>query len=198
MPRGEKGDEPWNYIYLGVADQASHRRALPRAHDPRRARLPRHPQQRPLHRRRRSRQPPAQHRAGAAALEPGQRRAPRSGSRLPGRFPSCSSISSSSTEADLYKLDGPLSMTHLAPLVANDAFAKLKDRVFQPARDPALPPHADIFEAMRRAGCSAASSLREFRPGRRADRKRRGAIRRCSRSRSRSTGRAAIRRSSRR
>ncbi|HEX3818585.1 MAG TPA: polyphosphate kinase 1, partial [Chthoniobacterales bacterium] len=53
-------------------------------------------------------------------------------------------------EADLYKLDGPLSMTHLAPLVANDAFAKLKDRVFQPARDPALPPHADIFEAMRK------------------------------------------------
>ena len=41
-------------------------------------------------------------------------------------------------------------MTHLAPLVANDAFAKLKDRVFQPARDPALPPHADIFEAMRK------------------------------------------------
>ena len=54
------------------------------------------------------------------------------------------------TEADLYKLDGPLSMTHLAPLVANDAFAKLKDRVFQPARDPVLPPHADIFEAMRK------------------------------------------------
>ncbi|MEO5717723.1 MAG: polyphosphate kinase 1 [Chthoniobacterales bacterium] len=54
------------------------------------------------------------------------------------------------TEADLYQLDGPLSMTHLAPLVANDAFAKLKDRVFQPARDPILPPHADIFEAMRK------------------------------------------------
>jgi polyphosphate kinase len=54
------------------------------------------------------------------------------------------------SEADLYKLEGPLSMTHLAPLVANDAFAKLKDRVFQPARDPALPPHADIFEAMRK------------------------------------------------
>ncbi len=53
-------------------------------------------------------------------------------------------------EADLYQLDGPLSMTHLAPLVANDAFAKLKDRVFQPARDPVLPPHADIFEAMRK------------------------------------------------
>jgi polyphosphate kinase len=54
------------------------------------------------------------------------------------------------TEADLYKLDGPFSMTHLAPLVANDAFAHLKDRVFQPARDPALPPHGDIFEAMRK------------------------------------------------
>ena len=54
------------------------------------------------------------------------------------------------SEPDLYKVDGPLSMTHLAPLVANDAFAKLKDRIFQPTRDPALPPHADIFEAMRK------------------------------------------------
>jgi len=54
------------------------------------------------------------------------------------------------TKADLYKVDGPLSMTHLAPLIANDAFAKLKDRVFQPARDPALPPHVDLFEAMRK------------------------------------------------
>ena len=54
------------------------------------------------------------------------------------------------TEADAYKLDGPLSMTHLAPLVSNDAFAKLRDRPFQPARDPALPPHADFFEVLRR------------------------------------------------
>src|SRR5438128_4516718 len=54
------------------------------------------------------------------------------------------------SEADAYKLDGPLSMTHLAPLVANDAFAKLKDRPFQPARDPALPPHTDFFEVWRR------------------------------------------------
>ena len=53
------------------------------------------------------------------------------------------------SEADVYKLDGPLSMTHLAPLIANDAFANLKDRPFQPARDPALPPHADVFEVMR-------------------------------------------------
>src|ERR1700730_4779546 len=54
------------------------------------------------------------------------------------------------SEADVYKLDGPLSMTHLAPLITNDAFGKLKDRPFQPARDPALPAHADVFEVMRR------------------------------------------------
>src|SRR3984893_11932916 len=54
------------------------------------------------------------------------------------------------TEADVYKLDGPLSMTHLVPLITNDAFANLKDRPFQPGRDPALPPHADIFEVLRR------------------------------------------------
>src|SRR5438477_8270857 len=53
-------------------------------------------------------------------------------------------------EADAYKLDGPLSMTHLMPLVTNDAFAKLRDRPFQPARDPALPPHVDFFEVLRR------------------------------------------------
>src|SRR5881227_81663 len=53
-------------------------------------------------------------------------------------------------EADLYKVEGPLSMTHLAPLVANDAFANLRDRPFQPARDPALPLHVNIFEVMRR------------------------------------------------
>jgi polyphosphate kinase len=40
-------------------------------------------------------------------------------------------------------------MTHLMPLVTNDAFANLRDRPFQPARDPALPPHANIFEVMR-------------------------------------------------
>jgi len=51
---------------------------------------------------------------------------------------------------DLYKVDGPLSMTHLLPLVTNDAFAKLKDRAFQPVRDVALPPHANIFDVMRK------------------------------------------------
>src|SRR5881398_152886 len=54
------------------------------------------------------------------------------------------------SEPDACKLDGPLSMTHLAPLVANDAFANLRDRPFQPARDPALPLHVNIFEVMRR------------------------------------------------
>ena len=54
------------------------------------------------------------------------------------------------TEADVYKLAGPLSMTHLSPILANDAFANLKDRPFQPGRDPALPPHADMFDVMRR------------------------------------------------
>src|SRR5437899_4206683 len=54
------------------------------------------------------------------------------------------------TEADAYKLDGPLSMTHLMPLVTNDAFAKLKDLPFQPARDPALPPPVDLFEVLSR------------------------------------------------
>src|SRR5881409_1052435 len=53
-------------------------------------------------------------------------------------------------EADLYRVEGPLSMTHLLPLVTNDAFAKLRDRVFQPVRDPALPPHADLFDVMRK------------------------------------------------
>src|SRR6267143_828632 len=53
-------------------------------------------------------------------------------------------------EADLYKVNGPLSMAHLTPLLTNDAFAQLKDRPFQPGRDPALPPHADMFDVMRR------------------------------------------------
>src|SRR5438105_5534138 len=52
--------------------------------------------------------------------------------------------------ADLHRLNGPLSMTHLMPLVTNDAFAKLKDTPFQPATDPALPPQSDIFEIIRK------------------------------------------------
>ena len=54
------------------------------------------------------------------------------------------------TEADLYKVHGPLSMTYLAPLIVNEAFAKLKDRPFLPSHHPALPAYADIMEVMRR------------------------------------------------
>ncbi|MBV9009593.1 MAG: polyphosphate kinase 1 [Verrucomicrobia bacterium] len=53
------------------------------------------------------------------------------------------------TDADLYRLNGPLSMTHLMPLVTNDAFAKLRDRPFQPARPAALPRGANILEIIR-------------------------------------------------
>jgi len=54
------------------------------------------------------------------------------------------------TEADTYKVNGPLTMTHVTPLIAKDAFANLRGRPFQPGRDPALPPHADMFEVLRR------------------------------------------------
>src|SRR5438045_9170349 len=54
------------------------------------------------------------------------------------------------SEADAYKLDGPLRMTHLAPLVAYDALAKLKDRACQPARGSALRTHEDLFENLLR------------------------------------------------
>ena len=53
-------------------------------------------------------------------------------------------------EADLYKVTGPLSMTHLLPLVGNEAFATLKDRPFIPAYDPDLPPHGDVWQLLRR------------------------------------------------
>src|SRR5207253_1768651 len=53
------------------------------------------------------------------------------------------------TDADLYRVNGPITMTHLAPLVVNDAFGKLKDRPFKPARDPALGGHASEFDAIR-------------------------------------------------
>ncbi len=52
--------------------------------------------------------------------------------------------------ADLYPLDGPITMTHLVPLLANEAFAHLKDRPFHPAHDPALPPGTDIWQLLRR------------------------------------------------
>ena len=53
------------------------------------------------------------------------------------------------TEDDLYKMEGPISMTHLMPLVNNEAFARLKDRPFSPTYDPALPPGADVWKMLR-------------------------------------------------
>src|SRR5256885_2133185 len=40
-------------------------------------------------------------------------------------------------------------MTYLMPLVRNHGWENFGDRPFQPARDPALPPHVNIFEVMR-------------------------------------------------
>lgn len=54
------------------------------------------------------------------------------------------------TEADVYRVDGPINFLHLAPLFGSDLFPKLRDRPFQPAIPKALPPGADIFEVMRR------------------------------------------------
>ncbi|MDQ3199601.1 MAG: polyphosphate kinase 1 [Verrucomicrobiota bacterium] len=150
MPRGEKGDESWNYIYLAslikhhVADlfpglvlDGVHAFRVTRnsdlyVDDEEADNLLRSIEQ---ELRRSSR-------GNAVRLEVE--------ADCPADFSDLLLEFFNLTEADLYQLDGPLSMTHLAPLVANDAFAKLKDRVFQPARDPALPPHADIFEAMRK------------------------------------------------
>jgi polyphosphate kinase len=53
-------------------------------------------------------------------------------------------------EADLYKVCGPLTMTHLLPLTGNEGFAKLKDRPFKPAYDPDLPPNGDVWQLLRR------------------------------------------------
>jgi polyphosphate kinase len=52
--------------------------------------------------------------------------------------------------ADLYRAEGPITMGHLMPLYNNEAFARLKDRPFQPIHDPLLETQIDIFETMRR------------------------------------------------
>jgi len=52
-------------------------------------------------------------------------------------------------QEDVYKVAGPLTMTHLLPLIGNEAFAMLKDRPFTPAYDPDLPPHGDVWQLMR-------------------------------------------------
>ncbi len=150
MPRGEKGDESWNYIYLAslikqhVADlfpglilDGVHAFRVTRNSD-----LYVDEEEADNLLRSIEQELRRSSRGNAVRLEV-EADCPNDFSNLLLEFFNL-------TEADLYKLQGPLSMTHLAPLVANDAFAKLKDRVFQPARDPALPPHGDIFEAMRK------------------------------------------------
>ena len=150
MPRGEKGDESWNYIYLAslikqhVADlfpglilDGVHAFRVTRNSD-----LYVDEEEADNLLRSIEQELRRSSRGNAVRLEVE--------ADCPNEFSSLLLEFFQLTEADLYKLDGPLSMTHLAPLLANDAFAKLKDRVFQPARDPALPPHADIFEAMRK------------------------------------------------
>ncbi|MBV9656766.1 MAG: polyphosphate kinase 1 [Verrucomicrobia bacterium] len=54
------------------------------------------------------------------------------------------------TEADLYRLPGPVNFLHLQPLYMSDAYPRLRDKPFQPATPKALPLGADIFEVMRR------------------------------------------------
>ena len=54
------------------------------------------------------------------------------------------------TEADLYRLPGPINFLHLEPLFYSDAFPKLRDRPFQPVFGKAVPQGADIFEVMRK------------------------------------------------
>jgi polyphosphate kinase len=54
------------------------------------------------------------------------------------------------TDADLYRLPGPINFIHLQPLFASDAFPKLRDRPFQPVTVKALPAGTDPFEVLRR------------------------------------------------
>jgi len=52
-------------------------------------------------------------------------------------------------EEDVYKVAGPLTMTHLMPIIGNESFAQLKDRPFIPSYDPDLPPHGDVWQLLR-------------------------------------------------
>ncbi len=54
------------------------------------------------------------------------------------------------TEADLYRLPGPINFIHLQPLFSSDAYPRLRDRPYQPVMGKSLPAEADIFEVMRR------------------------------------------------
>lgn len=54
------------------------------------------------------------------------------------------------TQADCYRLPGPINFLHLEPLYGSNDFPRLKDKPFQAAVARALSGGADIFEVMRR------------------------------------------------
>ena len=62
-------------------------------------------------------------------------------------------------------------MTHLAPLVANDAFANLKDRAISARARSGVAAARRYFRSDAKTGCAAASSLRKLRSDRRVDRR---------------------------
>ena len=74
------------------------------------------------------------------------------------------------TEADAYKLDGPLSMTHLMPLVTNDAFAKLKGPAISAGARSGASTARRFFRGLATPGRAASSSLRQLRSNCRIDR----------------------------
>ena len=54
------------------------------------------------------------------------------------------------TSSDLYKIRGPLSFTHLNPLIFNEAFGTLRDRPFSPTYDASFPRHSDPFAVLEK------------------------------------------------
>ena len=87
LPRDGTEGVGWAYIYLASLIKAHIAELFPGLEARGRARLPRHAQQRPLHRRGGGGEPAAHDRAGAAALEPWERGPARGRGGLPARFP---------------------------------------------------------------------------------------------------------------
>ncbi len=68
------------------------------------------------------------------------------------------------SETDLYKVKGPITMTHLAPLFANDAFAHLKDRPFVPVLHPASARRGALFDLLRKQDLLLHHPYHSFQP----------------------------------
>ena len=133
--------------------------------DPRRrARISRHPKQRSLYRRGRGGKFIAQHRTGTAAVRAAATPFASKWKRIVRPdFGELLLAFFDLRETDLYKLNGPLSMTHLLPLVTNDAFAKLKDRPFQPATRSGSAAACQHFRSHAKTGHFAPPSVRKLR-----------------------------------